>query len=159
MGLLQRCRTSLPHKQACTQLSNPACGCNNVTYGNPCQASAAGESVLSLGQCGALSSSMDACSRNADCAADRYCQFPDGQCQGQGTCVGMPQVQREKEKNRNPQLITRVELGRSVRKNCRRCVGVMVVPMATDALRKPTAFRSCPALPLAKTWRFHRVPK
>lgn len=36
---------------ACTKIYDPVCGCNEVTYGNACEASRASESVLHKGEC------------------------------------------------------------------------------------------------------------
>ncbi len=85
---------SLGARQACTLLLNPVCGCDNVTYDNPCLASAAGASLQSLGSCGQDSSvGAGSCDRNSDCtAANQYCQFRDGQCGGPGVCANTPQV-------------------------------------------------------------------
>ena len=37
--------------QVCTQQSQPVCGCDGKTYGNPCMAAAAGASIASEGAC------------------------------------------------------------------------------------------------------------
>jgi hypothetical protein len=78
--------------QDCTLLVNPVCGCDNVTYDNPCVASAAGASVQSVGECqGAVGGGS--CANDSDCRADgQYCQFRDGQCGGTGMCVDLPEV-------------------------------------------------------------------
>ena len=37
----------------CTSIYDPVCGCNNVTYGNECEAKAAGVIKWEKGECGA----------------------------------------------------------------------------------------------------------
>ena len=37
--------------EVCTQQSQPVCGCDGKTYGNPCMAAAAGASIASDGAC------------------------------------------------------------------------------------------------------------
>mmetsp|Transcript_45560 Transcript_45560/g.114642 ORF Transcript_45560/g.114642 Transcript_45560/m.114642 type:complete len:102 (-) Transcript_45560:144-449(-) len=39
---------------ACTADYNPVCGCNGVTYGNKCEATAAGQSVRFPWECGTV---------------------------------------------------------------------------------------------------------
>jgi hypothetical protein len=36
---------------ACPRILNPACGCDNVDYDNPCLANRAGTSVRNMGTC------------------------------------------------------------------------------------------------------------
>lgn len=53
----QHCRaadasaTCQPRPEMCTEQYQPVCGCDNRTYGNACSAAAAGQGVLSEGEC------------------------------------------------------------------------------------------------------------
>jgi hypothetical protein len=76
---------------ACDAVFDPACGCDGVTYGNACEANAAGVSVASLGACpnqgcGGLAGDM--------CKPGDYCKYPDGTClvdDQAGACQPIPQ--------------------------------------------------------------------
>lgn len=67
--------------EVCTAEVAPVCGCDNVTYINPCAAAAAGSNVASLGEC------PRACTKDAECLSGEVCE--NSICvPGPGSCGG-----------------------------------------------------------------------
>ena len=79
-----------PIPQACTKEGNPQCGCDGVTYGNPCMAAAAGKAIAYAGEC----KPTPGCKvgDNSTCGAGEYCAGQAGQCGGSGQCTTKPTI-------------------------------------------------------------------
>ena len=64
--------------QACDAIYQPVCGCDDVTYGNACEAALKGVSVASEGEC---KTGGGACGPKGEtCDSASYCKAPTGTC-------------------------------------------------------------------------------
>lgn len=71
---------------ACPDVWLPVCGCDGETYGNACEAAAAGASVARRGECEALCGTIV----GIPCPEGEFCEFPPDTCTGAdlvGMCV------------------------------------------------------------------------
>lgn len=78
--------TCQPRPEVCPDNWAPVCGCDGVTYGNSCDAAAAGVGVEHEGECGQAGGE---CGGPLDvvCPEGSYCVSEDGTCGGSGVCT------------------------------------------------------------------------
>jgi cysteine-rich repeat protein len=78
-----------PRPGTCIMLYAPVCGCDGHTYGNACEAAAAGTSVRARGRCRSVCGTI----AGLGCPEGRFCEHPPGTCEVAdvgGTCVAVP---------------------------------------------------------------------
>ncbi len=73
-GFADQTGTCRVQPEVCTREYRPVCGCDGLTYGNPCTANAAGVSIAREGAC-------------EWCQSDDEC--PHGRCESTVTCAGL----------------------------------------------------------------------
>jgi len=81
--------------EVCAEIFAPVCGCDGETYGNACEAAAAGFSIRSQGTCPVAGESICGGIAGFVCAAGELCKFTDGSCGAadqSGYCIAIPNV-------------------------------------------------------------------
>jgi len=82
--------TVLPLSTSCSPSFDPVCGCDDVTYDNPCLAAAAGAGVNHTGPC---TGDLTCGAGGPACATGDFCKRPDGTCGDvAGTCTPTPTI-------------------------------------------------------------------
>lgn len=83
-----------PRPEACYDVYAPVCGCDEQTYGNDCEAAAAGVSVRYEGACESTARACGGWSGHS-CDADEFCRYENEGCDwadAQGVCQERPEA-------------------------------------------------------------------
>lgn len=97
-GAADQTGTCRVRPDACAEIFDPVCGCDDQTYENACAANRAGVSVASTEACGGNEPGGDACGglTGLACAAGEFCDFAPGDFCGAadatGVCKPIPEV-------------------------------------------------------------------
>lgn len=81
--------------EACTADVDPVCGCDGLTYRNPCNAAAQGVSVDAAGTCGDSCGFLPLPGEFTGCEPGQVCELQPGTCDVPdlpGSCVDLPQA-------------------------------------------------------------------
>lgn len=80
----------IPVPEACPEIYDPVCGCDDVTYGNACEAVIAGVQIDHAGPCETICGTAI----GLQCTDGEFCKYPIGTCDivdNAGVCVAIPQ--------------------------------------------------------------------
>lgn len=83
---------------ACAEIYQPVCGCDDKTYGNACEAASQGISVAKEGTCESTPKPDEVCGgiTGAACPGDQYCNYPIaaqcGAADQTGVCAANPEA-------------------------------------------------------------------
>lgn len=85
--------TCVDRPEFCTEQYDPVCGCNGATYGNECEATAAGVSIDHSGECEVAPQVCGGIAGISCANATDVCIFAENTCavaDNQGECVTLP---------------------------------------------------------------------